>query len=66
MRTDAMKRKQIACCKQYQDWTPEQWSEVLFSNESTLVLLEVHHNLFVALRMCPTLTPRFTINTETS
>jgi hypothetical protein len=33
--TAAMKKKRLAFAKKYIDWTPEQWSRVMFSDEST-------------------------------
>lgn len=32
--TKAMKKKRLAFCKKYKDWTEEQWSHVMFSDES--------------------------------
>jgi hypothetical protein len=29
------KKKRIAFCKAYKDWTPEQWEKVMYSDEST-------------------------------
>jgi arsenate reductase-like glutaredoxin family protein len=34
MLTKAMKQKRISFCKKYEQWTSEQWSKVMFSDES--------------------------------
>ncbi len=33
--TKQMKRNRVAFAHKYKDWTPEQWNEVLFSNETS-------------------------------
>jgi hypothetical protein len=33
--TAGMKKKRLAFAQKYKDWTTEQWSCVMFSNEST-------------------------------
>ena len=31
MLTEAMKKRRVAFCKKYKEWTPEQWREVMFN-----------------------------------
>ena len=35
MVTEAIKKKRVDLCKKYNDWTSEQWRQVMFSDENT-------------------------------
>ncbi len=37
--TPLMTRKRIKFCKKYLNWTPKQWENVMFSDESTFRLV---------------------------
>ncbi|XP_066947049.1 uncharacterized protein [Macrobrachium rosenbergii] len=43
--TDGMKKKRLAFCNKYKDWTKEQWRDVMFSDESTFRMVRSASNV---------------------
>lgn len=43
MLSAVMKTKRVAFAKKYKDWTPEQWSSVMFSDESAFKCVQMRH-----------------------
>lgn len=41
--TDRMKKQHIQFAKKYEHWTSAEWQEVMFSDESTFQVLQMHH-----------------------
>lgn len=61
--TAAMKKKRIDFCKKYEDWTPEQWQKVMFSDESTFRLVRAGTKLVRRPRDISRYDPKYTVKT---
>ena len=64
---DKMRKKRVEFCKQYMNWTVDDWKTVLFSDESTFLTLRSCPRMVRSLLGSDRMDPKFTIKTiETS
>ena len=61
--TDAMRKKRIAFCKKYRDWTSDQWKSVMFSVESIFRLVRETSKTIRRPTGSDRYDPKFTVKT---
>lgn len=61
--TERMKKRRLSFAKKYQDWTPEQWKKVMWSDESTFRLLRIGSKVVRRPSDVSRYDPRYTIKT---
>nr|CAH7716389.1 unnamed protein product [Callosobruchus chinensis] len=61
--TEAMKKKRLAFCKKYQDWTSDDWKKVMFSDESTFRLFRGGSQMLRRPSNVSRYDPKYTIKT---
>jgi len=61
--TPLMKTKRLAFANKYQHWTPEQWSSVMFSDESTFKCIQMRHRSVRRPKGSSPFNSRYTVKT---